>query len=344
MAHHRAAAHRQEEFAELARRADREEQRRARRVDDAKTPPKIENARDRSLWRFNLDHSQYNRCCVPQLPQWPPSSFRWRCILWLRRHRTSDLRRRLALRLDRWPTPRLGSVSCPRLDRLQTSDSRRLFRTSARPLAILQACAWRSWFHRARARQSWFHPACAVWSFLRQGRRPTSDSHRCRPLARLAASSGLRLMLPLPLDWLRLQFAPAASPFAFTGREPLGLRLVAPSPAEPLMHSLFQPNLASTAEPSMSIPFPPALASSGINPVEQPWACALTCNLWCVQRSLCGLRLRFHPLSGLAAILRFSPAVHSVNLAGDQLPACAGCFFFQPSGNQLRCPNGSSVE
>lgn len=163
-------------------------------------------------------------------------------------------------------------------------------------------------------------------------------------MARLAASSGLRLLLPLPLDWLRLQFAPAASPFAFTGREPLGLRLVAPSPAEPLMHSLFQPNLASPAKPSMSIPFPPALASSGIFPVEQPWACALTCNLWCVQRSLCGLRLRFHPLSGLAAILRFSPAVHSVNLAGDQLPACAGCFFFQPSGNQLRCPNGSSVK
>lgn len=154
----------------------------------------------------------------------------------------------------------------------------------------------------------------------------------------------MRHMLPLPPGWLRLQFAPAASPSVFTGREPLGLRLVAPSPAEPLMHSLFQPNLASPAKPSMSIPFPPALASSGIFPVEQPWACALTCNLWCVQRSLCGLRLRFHPLSGLTAILRFSPAVHSVNLAGDQLPACAGCLFFQPSGNQPRCPNGSSVK
>ena len=151
-------------------------------------------------------------------------------------------------------------------------------------------------------------------------------------------------MLPLPPGWLRLQFAPAASPSAFTGREPLGLRLVAPSPAEPPMHSLFQLNLASPAKPSMSILYPPALASSGIFPVEQPWAYALTCNLWCVQRSLCGLRLRFHPLSGLAAILRFSPAVHSVNLAGDQLPACADCLLFQPSGNQLRCPNGSSVK
>jgi hypothetical protein len=56
------------------------------------------------------------------------------------------------------------------------------------------------------------------------------------------------------------------------------------------------------------------------------------------------LRLRFHPLSGLTAILRFSPAVRSVNLAGDQLSACADCLFFQPSGNQLRYPNGSSVE
>jgi hypothetical protein len=28
----------------------------------------------------------------------------------------------------------------------------------------------------------------------------------------------------------------------------------------------------------------------------------------------------------------------------DQLPACADCLFFQPSGSQLRCPNGSSVK
>jgi len=73
----------------------------------------IENARDRSLWRLNLDHSQYSRCCVLQLPQWPLSSFRWRWFLWLRRHSSSDLRQRPALRLDRWPTLRLGSVSCP---------------------------------------------------------------------------------------------------------------------------------------------------------------------------------------------------------------------------------------
>jgi hypothetical protein len=34
-------------------------------------------------------------------------------FLWLRRHSSPDLRQRPALRLDWWPTPRLGSVSCP---------------------------------------------------------------------------------------------------------------------------------------------------------------------------------------------------------------------------------------
>jgi hypothetical protein len=36
----------------------------------------------------------------------------------------------------------------------------------------------------------------------------------------------LRLLLPLPLGWLRLQFALAASPSGFTGREPLGKDIV----------------------------------------------------------------------------------------------------------------------
>jgi len=54
------------------------------------------------------------------------------------------------------------------------------------------------------------------------------------------------------------------SPYGFTGREPFGLRLEVPSPVEPLMQSLFPPNLASPDEPSMSIPFPPVFASSGI--------------------------------------------------------------------------------
>jgi hypothetical protein len=230
-----------------------------------KNGPKIENARDRSLWRFNLDHSQYSRCCVLRLPQWPPSSFRWRCYHWLRW--LSELR--------------LASGRC----------------TPARPVANLPArigfvsfgstgckpstCVDCSALPLVLRRSIWLAPddpgliglapdnpgstrLAPHGSFLRLGRQPTSDSHRCRPLARLAASSGLRLMLPLPLGWLRFRFAPAASPSALTVREPLGLRLVVPSPAEPVMHSLFQLNLASPAKPSMSILYPPALASSGI--------------------------------------------------------------------------------
>lgn len=200
-----------------------------------------------------------------------------------------------------------------RLDRLQTSDLRRMFRSSARPLAIHQACAWRSWFHRACARQSWFHPARAAWPFLRLGRQPTSDSHRCRPLARLAASSGLRLLLPLPLGWLRLQFAPAASPSVFTGREPLGLRLVAPSPAEPLMHSLLQPNLASPAKPSMSILSPLALASSGI-----------------FQLNNFRLASAFALLVRPAIPLRLAPQVSPSVRAGGHPPVLTGCPLRQP--------------
>jgi hypothetical protein len=69
------------------------------------------------------------------------------------------------------------------------------------------------------------------------------------PALRLVSATGLHQLL---------------SPAAFTGRRPLGLRLATAFPAEPLMQSLFELNLASPAEPSMSIPFPPAFASSEI--------------------------------------------------------------------------------
>jgi hypothetical protein len=180
-----------------------------------------------------------------------------------------------------------------RLDRLQTSDSHRLFRASDRPVVTRSTCV---------------EP-----SFLRLGRQPTSDSHRCRPLARLAASSGLRLMLPLPLEWLRFQFAPAASPFAFTGREPLGLRLVAPSPAEPLMHSLFPPNLASPAKPSMSIPLPLALASSGIFQLNN-------------FRLASAFALLVRPAIPLWLAPQVSPSVR----AGGHPPVLTGCPLRQP--------------
>lgn len=132
-------------------------------------------------------------------------------------------------------------------------------------------------------------------------------------MARLAASSGLRLLLPLPLGWLRLQFAPAASPSAFTGREPLGLRLVVPSPAEPLMHSLFQLNLASPAKPSMSILFPPALASSGI-----------------FQLNIFRLASAFALLVRPAIPLRLAPQVSPSVRAGGHPPVLTGCPLRQP--------------
>jgi hypothetical protein len=195
---------------------------------------------------------------------------------------------------------RIGFVSSARPGR--TSDSHRLFRASCRPEAIHQACAWRSSFH----------PACAAWPFLRLGRRPTSDSHRtpsfgstggCIRLAphvpqlpRLASASGLHRLL---------------SPLGFTGRRPLGLRLAISSPVEPLMHSLFRPNLASPAEPSMSIQFSTGLCIFRNHPAELLPTCVGSCNFWCVQRSLCSLRRRFHPLSGLAAI---APALTGCSL------------------------------
>jgi len=162
------------------------------------------------------------------------------------------------------PPARIGFVSCARPAR--TSDSHRLFRASGRPRAILRARARRSWFHRACARQSWFHPACAAWSFP-----------RLRPTTYLRLASNVVLWLGgrphtacalccpcspggFPPPDRSGCFHPPASPAVRL----LGLRLAIATPAEPLMHSLLQPNLASPAEPSMSIPFPPAFASSGI--------------------------------------------------------------------------------
>lgn len=162
----------------------------------------------------------------------------------------------------------------------------------------------------------------------------------CRPLARLAASSGLRLMLPLPLGWLRLQFAPAASPSAFTGREPLGLRLVAPSPAEPLMHSLFQLNLASTAKPSMSILSPLALASSGIFQLnnfrlasafassgassDPSAACASGFTLCPGWRPSSGSHRLSTPSTLLAINFRLAPTVYSSSLPAPNSDALTG--------------------
>ena len=133
-------------------------------------------------------------------------------------------------------------------------------------------------------------------------------------LHRLASASGLHRLL---------------SPSGFTGRRPLGLRLAISSPVEPPMHSLFPPNLASPAKPSMSIPFPPALASSGIIQLNnfRLASAFVTSGASSDPSAACASGFTLCP--GLRPSLRFSPAVRSVNLAGDQLPACADCLFFQ---------------
>ena len=162
----------------------------------------------------------------------------------------------------------------------------------------------------------------------------------CRPLARLAASSGLRRMPPLPLGWLRLRFAPAASPSAFTGREPVGLRRPAPSPAEPLMHSLFQLNLASPAKPSMSILSPLALASSGIfqrnnfrlasafassgASSDPSAACASGFTLCPGWRSSSGSHRLSTPSTLLAINFRLAPTVYSSSLPAPNSDALTG--------------------
>jgi len=230
----------------------------------------------------------------------------------------------------RWPTLRLGSVTCPRLGWRALPiciGAPRILPTFGDPSGLRLTILVSSSLHPTilvpfGSRRMALPPAWPT-TYLRLA----SDGS---PLARLAAAHGLRHMPPL---LPRLAFTSGLlrllPPSGFTGRRSLGLRLATASPVEPTMHSLFPPNLASPAEPSMSIPFPPARASSGITQLEQLPACAVFCNLWCVQRSFSGLRPRFHPLSGLTAILRFSPAVRSARLTGDSLPACADCVSFQ---------------
>ena len=118
------------------------------------------------------------------------------------------------------------------------------------------------------------------------------------PAPRLASASGLHRLL---------------SPSAFTGREPLGLRLVAPSPAGPLMHSLFQLNLASPAKPSMSILSPLALASSGI-----------------FQLNNFRLASAFALLVRPAIPLRLAPQVSPSVRVNGHPPVLTGCSLRQP--------------
>jgi len=128
-------------------------------------------------------------------------------------------------------------------------------------------------------------------------------------------SPGFHRLLPLPprmatppacVGGFTLQLLPAVNHSACASQIPF--------PAEPLMHSLFRPNLASPDKPSMSIRFSTGPCILRNPPAKQLPTCVGFCIFWCVQRSLYGSRRRFHPLSGLAAIS----------------PALTGCSFRQP--------------
>ena len=166
----------------------------------------------------------------------------------------------------------------------------------------------------------------------------------CRPLARLAAQSRLSpAVAPASPAGYASDLRRLFHPPAFAVRDSLRLRFATPSTAEPLMHSLLQSNLASPDKPSMSIRFSAGPCTLR-NPPANNFRLASAFIPWCVQRSLRGSHRGFHPLFGLTAIA----------------PALAGCSLRQPcwrsafglrrlrclpaSGNQLRCPTGSSVE
>ena len=150
--------------------------------------PKIENARDRSLWRFNLDElGSTGGVASSGSPSGRPSSFRW--------------------------------LSRPRgCAELRTLDFRRLLSTPARPVAnspsrigvvsygstgcVPPACAGCSALPTDRWRS---FSTCVERSLLRQG--------RDQPPTRIGAV--------LWLGWLNLRLAPAAAPAPRLAQPPI---------------------------------------------------------------------------------------------------------------------------
>ena len=197
---------------------------------------------------------QYSRCCVLQLPQRSDSAFAGVVSSGCAGTR-----------------PRLASTACTPARPVANPPARIGLVSSARPVRPTDAhrCSALPADRRRSIRLASNHPRSTQLApngpspGNADNLPPTRIEHR--PLARLAASSGLRRSSPqLPRLASASGLLRLLSPSGFTGRPPLSLHLAVSSPAEPLMHSLLPPNLASPAEPSMSIPFPPAFASSGI--------------------------------------------------------------------------------
>ena len=181
--------------------------------------PKIENARDRSLWRFNLDHSVVQPVLRPPAPPAVNPAFAGVVSS--------------GCAGTRPPTCVDGLHSSSTGGQLSGSDRSRVFGSTGSPhrcASVFRVTCRPAAIHRACALRSSFHPACAKRPFPWQRLRPTSDSHRMPSFG--SAGSFIRLapfVAPAPPAGFRLRIAPAA----FT------LRLHRPSTARLAPCSLF---------------------------------------------------------------------------------------------------------
>ena len=282
----------------------------------------IENARGRSLWRLNLDDLVVQPAVASSgYPSGEPTAFAAApssgCAVFknLRLAPTA---------LDSGSTggrlPRLGSawsrsarpVANPRLAsvvaRFRSPDGdpsglRRTIPPPARPTIncrlapdfdpsarlVEQPPAFAGCCRSFACASAAAAPAFTGCCLLLPNRRRTSDSHR---------------LFHLRLHRFRFtRLAPGVSTSGWAFDAPL-------TSTEPCIGSKLP----------MSIQYPPVRASSGSASFDNFRLASALCNLWRGQRSLSGFRPRFHPLTGLAAIFRFSSAFRSTNRSGDQLP------------------------
>jgi len=210
--------------------------------------------------------------------------------------------------------------SIVRLGRWQTSGSHRMFRTSCRPGVNFPTCVGvlpparpmiTSDSHLVLILQLGscptirLSPAVVATFSLRRLLLRLAACAACRPSATPAAN--FRLASAVLLHRLhRFRFArlaPCASTSGWAFDAPL---------------ASIEPCIAGGAVDEYSMYA--GSCTFRICQLLQLPTCVGFCSLWRDQRSLCGFRLRFHPLAGLAVILRLSSAFRSTNRSGTQLP------------------------
>ena len=187
----------------------------------AKNIRKLENARDRSLWRLNLDGRVVKPAVAsPGYPSGEPAAFAAVPSSGCAGALLSACAYSPALRLDRWPTSRLGSA----------------FSRLARPVASTRLSPHATHFLPTGCNL----PTCVG---VRPPARPaiTPDSHRLSSFSSAGSPFGFRRLLQLPVCAFRrcnlqacarlsppfakpvviLRLASAVSPSGFTGFDPL---------------------------------------------------------------------------------------------------------------------------